>query len=111
VCRSCLNLEVVSASMALVLQPVSMPLRRPPSSLGVTGGVVSATILSEAGGPVSVLSPWPAAPEASVRVSGPGGQSLPLAWSVVGGTYGGPVLTFDSTAGESYLVAVRASAL
>jgi hypothetical protein len=63
--------------------------------------------LSEGGGPVSVLSPWPASPTGSVTVTGTTtGQPVPITWSSVGGRYGGPLLSFNSTAGGSYLVAL-----
>jgi hypothetical protein len=74
---------------------------------GITGGVANVTIVSEGGGPVSVLSPWPASPTGSVTVTGTTtGQPVPITWSSVGGRYGGPLLSFNSTAGGSYLVAL-----
>lgn len=70
---------------------------------GVTGGVANITVQCESDGPVSILSPWPAAPQSDITVSD-GGAPVTISWSTVGGFMGGPMFTFPTTAGHAYIV-------
>lgn len=86
---------LVSASYAGQSQWAGLP-------AGITGGTVSVSITAEAGGQVSVLSPWPAAAPSALSLTD-GGKAVPVTWSSVGGTYGGPLFTFTAAAGHTYI--------
>lgn len=89
---------------------------------GGAGGVTAVSITSEAGAPVTLLSPWPGTPQASILVCEQGGSggsggcpagSAPVAsvtWAQLPGTHGGDLLAWPTTAGGRYEVILQASA-
>lgn len=95
---------------------------------GGTGGVLYAVVTSEAGAPVSLLSPWPGAPQSDIvvchlKLSASGTQSaavpigdgfgmacpagstpLTVVWSTLPGRHGGQVLSWPTVPGGGYTV-------
>jgi hypothetical protein len=82
---------------------------------GSTGGTANVSIVSEAGGSVTVLSPWPATPPTGVLVcdvtggGGGGAGGCPsgapvsgVTWGTVPGPAGGPSATWSTGAGRAY---------
>ena len=74
-----------------------------------TGGCVNVTILSEAGNDVRVLSPWPATPTSGVTVvDATAGGAVPVKWTTLPGSSGGPLATFASIRGHAYVLSTSA---
>lgn len=75
-------------------------------------GVTTVTITSEGGNTVTLLSPWAAVQPADVTVcdvtagdaGGACAQTVQVTWGSVPGAYGGPSLSWPTTAGHTYTV-------